>query len=410
MTFAGRPPEAPGDGGDADIAGGLARAVFRANPRYELVLVDRLSAAERALLGTSEVADLYGVLRPRGAEGPDVRAVTSETALLFLTLGEPAPLPGYVRTRLGDELERTIARLVVDGVLEIEQGGRFVGGTEAAGLVLSARSSGGRGRIGELSVAALRYGQELVGLPTSELALRLYSYGRRPVSPTLASRLPDSAAFDTYLGLQPDGALERPLAAGWVETTARGGGRRYWRSWRAKRAGEMRDGPDPGYKLYVSPALDALPRAIEAVADSLASGHGAKAFKVGADLGGLCRPDKLVVYFDRLDDLQDAAVSLEQRLGVCPAHGVPFTAAVTADGLLSWGADPPVFGADAGRVTSWRLWVSELLAEYLESARSDNENALQPWQFALERLRLAGIDTDTWVPASGMWREAAVSA
>lgn len=172
----------------------------------------------------------------------------------------------------------------------------------------------------------------------------------------------------------------------------------------------MRDGPDPGYKLYVSPTLDALPRAIEAVADSLASGHGAKAFKVGADLGGLCRPDKLVVYFDRLDDLQDAAVSLEQRLGVCPAHGVPFTAAVTADGLLSWGADPPVFGADAGRVTSWRLWVSELLAEYLESARSDNENALQPWQFALERLRLAGIDTDTWVPASGMWREAAVSA
>ena len=54
--------------------------------------------------------------------------------------------------------------------------------------------------------------------------------------------------------------------------------------------------------------------------------------------------------------------------------------------------------------------MSELLAEYLESARSDTENALQPWQFALERLRLAGIDTDTWVPAGGMWREAAVSA
>ena len=117
VTFAGRPP--------AGTAGGLERAVFRANPRYELVLVDRLSTAERALLGASEVADLYGVLRPRGGEGPDVRAVTSETALLFLTLGEPAPLPGYVRARLGDELESTIARLVVDGVLEIEHGGRF---------------------------------------------------------------------------------------------------------------------------------------------------------------------------------------------------------------------------------------------------------------------------------------------
>jgi len=45
----------------------------------------------------------------------------------------------------------------------------------------------------------------------------------------------------------------------------------------------------------------------------------------------------------------------------------------------------------------WRL------AEYLISARSATLNKLEPWQFALERLSVAGIDTDTWIPTNGMW-------
>jgi len=398
------------------VASAIAGGVFRANPRYELVLLDRLSAAERELLGGLQVEDLYGVLRARNGEVLESRSVTSETALLFLSLSEPGPLPAYVQARLGEDLERTVARLVLDDVLEIEHEGRFTCGSQAAACVIARRSSGGRGRIGELSVAALRCGQELVSLPTRELALRLYGYGRRPLTPALVSRLPDAAAIDVHLGLQPGGTARAALDAGWVETTsdtaAASGSRPYWRSWRARRASS---GSGAAHKLYVSPALDALPHALEVVASSLAQSRGVQAFKFGSELRDLCRADKLVVYFDRLDDLQDAAVQLEQRLGACPAQGVPFTAAVTADGLLSWGVDPPALAGDGGEMTSWRLWVSERLAEYLAMGAdamgaAEGSRTLEPWQFALERLRLAGIDTDTWVPASGMWREAQSSA
>jgi hypothetical protein len=390
----------------------FVNGTFRANPVYELVLLDRLSGAERKLLDALDVEDLYGVLRPRAGADAEPRAATAETALLFLTLSESASLPAYVQKRLGEDLERTIARLVADEVLEIEHEGRYLCGSEAGGLVLAGSSRGGRGRIGELSVAALRYGQALaeLPLPAAQLTLRLYGYGRQPLSPALASRLPDVAAIEGYLGLQPGRSAQIALEAGWMETTPAGDARTYWRSWRARRARPASGEAETGYKLYVSPALDALPAAVEAVAGSLVAGRGVKAFKVGVGIGGLCRPDKLVVYFERLDDLQDAASKLQERLSGCPAHGVPFTAAVTSDGLLSWGADPPTLGADAGGMTSWRLWVSARLAQYLTSGAVHGTSALEPWRFALERLRLTGIDSDTWVPANGMWEEAHANA
>ena len=52
------------------------------------------------------------------------------------------------------------------------------------------------------------------------------------------------------------------------------------------------------------------------------------------------------------------------------------------------------------------MWVTERLAEYLAVGRNGDHSQLEPWQFALERLRLSGVDTDSWVPASGMWPEA----
>jgi hypothetical protein len=388
------------------------RATFRANPAYDLVLLDRLAPAERELLADAEGDDdLYGVLRPRPGSSLEPRTASSETALLFLTLAEPGPLPAYVVARLGDELDRTIARFVLDGVLELEHDGEYVCGAQAADLLLGGRSAGGRGRIAELSIGALRYGQELGDLPESLLAVRLYLYGRRPVSAALRGRLADAAAVDAYLGLAPGGSARAALEAGWRESPSSTEERTYWRHWRPRRTRAASEPGGVSYKLYVSPAPDALEIAIGAVASSLAGTHGVAAFKVGSDLHGICRPDKLVVYFDRLEDLQAGAALLRDGLDGCPAHGVPFTAAVTQDGLLSWGADPParssLNGAEAG---SWRMWVTERLAEYLALARKTRGSGLEPWQFALERLRLAGIDTDTWIPASGMWPEAFASA
>lgn len=388
----------------------LGQDRLRANPAYELVLLDRLDLAEQELVAEAGGAgDVYGMLRPRRGSTLEPQAVSSDTALLFLTLADGAPLPRYVRLRLGAGAERAIGRLVLDGVLELEQGGGYVSGAKAAPLLMTERSDGGRGRIGELSIAALRYGQELSALGGPLLALRLYFYGRLPASPALRDRWPDEESIGAYLGIAEGGAARDALAEGWVEAPEQAGSA-YWRAWRPRRASVgSRARSGACYKLYVSPALEALPDAFAAIAQTLRGAPGLSAFKLGRGLGGVCRPDKLVVYFDRLDDLHRAAEGLRGRLAGRAAHGVPFTAAVANDGLLSWGADPPHELA-AGRSGSWRMWVVERLAEYLARERDSDRDGLEPWQFALERLRLAGIDTDTWAPTGGMWQAAEAGA
>jgi hypothetical protein len=95
-----------------------------------------------------------------------------------------------------------------------------------------------------------------------------------------------------------------------------------------------------------------------------------------------------------------------------PAQGVPFTSEIAGDGLLSWGMDPPSseWTALAKGAESWRLWLTHRLARALLSARGaavadTGETAeIEPWRFALERVRLEGIDTDSWTPGGGLWR------
>ncbi|MFB4306790.1 hypothetical protein [Actinomadura sp. GTD37] len=386
---------------------------FRANPHYRPVPAERLTDAERGLLGDQD--GLYGMLRPARGSGLDPRSCSADTALLFFTLAEPGPVPAFARAGLGPSAGRVLARLVVDGVLEVSAGdGCFRSGPQAASLLLPGRSAAGRGRVAELSVAALRHAQALPGASADALAVRLYRYGRRPVSSRLRRRLPDEAAVDSYLGLAPGGPAARVFGAAWTERSAASPAP--WRYW--ARRGES----EPGltYKLYVSPAFAETPAALAAAAGVLGGTRGVTGFKAARDLGGLCRPDKLVAYFGRLDDLRAAAARLTGEIGGMPAQGVPFTAAVGLDGLLSWGADPPPGPAGPA---SWRTWVTGRLADYLLAARDADGPARdaggpavpardaggpapEPWRFALERLRLTGVDTDTWVPKSGLWHDA----
>jgi hypothetical protein len=294
-------------------------------------------------------------------------------------------------------------------VLEIECSGGFVSGPRAATIVASRRSDGGRGRIADLSCAALRYAQELEGLSAPRLAHRLYTYGRRPVTPALQRRLPDSARVLEFVGITAP-VTRHTLAAGWCEDPVQATEARHWSTWRP-RTRRPAEAHAQRYKLYISPSIDHLAETVAMVAAVLPGARGVKAFKVGADLPGICRPDKLVVYFDSLDALQEAAGMLQARLAGAAPHGVPFTAAITHDGLLSWGSDPPAAASHAhGRPGSWRTWVTARLAEYLVAARIDGAAEIEPWQFALERLRLSGVDTDTWIPTARMWAHALESA
>jgi hypothetical protein len=71
--------------------------------------------------------------------------------------------------------------------------------------------------------------------------------------------------------------------------------------------------------------------------------------------------------------LQRAADLLATRLASVAPQGVPFSAEIAGDGLLSWGMDPP----RNARVLSWhdydswRLWVVRRLARAIVTAQSE---------------------------------------
>ena len=398
----------------------ILRRDFRASPRYQLVLFDRLSPGERETLAElRRDPSFYGVLRPREVSaGLGFKSVDRETALLFLTLSEPGPLPGYVAEMLGAAAARTLARLVADGVLEIGEGDGFASGAAALALLGEegdAREDGG-GRLAVLSRAALRYAQALAVDDPLRLSWRIYGFNRRPLTPSWQRLLPSSEAVERHLGIEP-GGRNRPLLDRSWQSGNRGHRGEYWLTWHA-RSGRLESGGRGGavYKLYVSPAPESLEEGFGEILEALSASR-AQQFKVGADAAGLLRPDKIVAYFPDFDRLSEAAGRLGDRLAGLPPQGVPFTAGIAGDGLLSWGADPPSAERSPlmGDWESWRLWLTNRLAVALLAARGAPETpetpetpeitAPEPWRFALERVRLEGVDTESWTPGALLWRK-----
>jgi hypothetical protein len=385
---------------------------LRANPLYELVPFERLGVAERrALAGLEQEPSFYGILRPRdAASGLGVKSADRETALLFLTLRDPGPLPAYVRRAFGQAGVQAVTRLVADGVLEIDGGEGYVSG--AAALPWLRETPGelavGRGWLAALSLTALRYAQDLAVDDPSVLAARLYGYNGWPLTPRWRRLLPSAEAARAWLGLGPDGPNLRRLERSW-EPLPPSQGSRGWLHL-VSRAAESSGVPDQSatYKLYVSPPPEALAESFGAILDALTAARPFQ-FKVGAGAAGLLRPDKIVAYFSGFEALASAADGVATRLAGIPAQGVPFTAEIGGDGLVSWGVDPPATERSAwGGRESWRFWLVQRLARALLAARSAREaaglGAAEPWRFALERLRLEGIDTDTWTPGALLWK------
>jgi len=378
----------------------VAAAEYRAGSAYRFVPVDRLTAEQQAAVGDlAGDPEIYAVLIPLSAGAQTVKAIDQQTALVYLTLREPGPLPSSMRAAFKDELPAAVARLVLDGVLEIRSGEDFVSGPDAAPLLnVGIKPSAPRGRLAQLSIQALRYGQHLDIQDVQTLAGRLYAFNRQVFTPAWGRQLPTREATARYLGLVDDGSVRSP-SPGWVAQRATATS-----SWLAWRLSEpiVPDGDSPGYKLYVSPQPSAVADSLRITAEVVRK-RGAHALKVGADVHGLLRPDKLVAYFASFESLGEAAASLAPRLAGMPAHGVPFTAEITPDGVLSWGVDPPRQERElAWTGESWRLWVVGRLASALVAAKTAS-NADEPWRYALERIALEGIDASTWVPSQGVF-------
>ncbi|HET7042631.1 MAG TPA: hypothetical protein VFI13_11450, partial [Gemmatimonadales bacterium] len=253
------------------------------------------------------------------------------------------------------------------------------------------------GRLAELSIAALRYGQALAVDDPLRLSFRLYGYNRRPLTPRWLKLLPGPEAVQAHLGIALGGANRKLLGRTWYPSAPS----EAWLSWRS-RAPEPADSGGVTWKLYVSPAPEALAEGFGAVLEALAAARAGQ-FTIGSGAAGLLRPDKIVAYFPSFERLEEAARAVESRLAGVPAQGVPFTSEIAGDGLLSWGMDPPATERDPwGGRESWRLWLTHRLARALIAARSAGGEA-EPWRYALERLRLEGVDPVSWTPAASQW-------
>jgi hypothetical protein len=385
----------------------IDEAIFRANRQYELVLFDRLPPDQKELLdGLRHDPDLYGILRPCGQSELGIKSVCRDTALLFFTLLEPGPLPGYVKASLAAQCNQEIAELVLDGVLEIERDGTFVSRADAFDLIYEEDRQGAQaGAIARLSREALRYGQSLELGDALRLSARLYFYNRRPASPERRRRFPSPESVAEYLGINPGGKAADLLERHWSKIELEPPFDA-WLMWKYRRSRRAAEDSRYGYKLYVSAECDSVREAFDATL-AVASALKVPRFKIGKDVYGMLRPDKIVLYFSRLEDLQEAADRLKDRLTGCPAQGVPFTASLSDDGLLSWGTDPPREQQllEWRERESWRLWLTNRLANALLAGKAAQTRSVEPWQYALERVRLEGVDTQSWTPDQSIWQE-----
>jgi hypothetical protein len=344
-----------------------------------LFLIERLPAEERAALESTLPGGTYGVLKPTDDRGPQ-KVVGTDTALLFLTLLEPSEIPSYVHGTLGADAADAVAELVADGILEMEVDGVWASGPAAFQTVPHEPSEGLTGGPAARSLRALRAAAALPTAGAEWLTSFLYRYGTAPVTPARARQWLDSEAIRTSLQLVD---ISRPMLSE---------DRAWWVF-----AGDAGTGEEPCPKLYAGITIGSLKEALLRIG-ALFREHAdtAPAFKLGATLQGLHRPDRLVFYpaSPRLAEIW--ADRLVGALSDLAADPVPFTAAVDQEGRVSRGTDPPRSGRDWWQDDgSWRSTVTRTLGTAMAAARRAGER--EPWVFALERVRLSGVDPERWI-------------
>lgn len=242
---------------------------------------------------------------------------------------------------------------------------------------------GANRRIENLSLAALRMAASSLLEDPALVAQWLYRFGTLPRGPAIERDFgPDDDPM-AVLGMTIGGVARRRLEASYEATSFSG--------WYSFARSTLPEQFAPACKLYISPRPEALAHAFPRIADALVRAE-VRSFKVGRGIEGLLRPDKIVAYFDDRAHLAAAAAALEQSLMECPVQGVPFTAEVGGNGLLSSGVDPP----PGSVAVSWRSWVTKRLASSLTARVAEHPEVRVAG--ALADMRLAGVDPQSWQP------------
>jgi hypothetical protein len=374
---------------------------FRSNPRLKAGPLDELALDHQQFIEPSAAGSVGAMLR-EGATGAFVATLDHEAAALFHGLTAPQQIPEWLEARPSEGRWRTVARLVCDQVLQVE----LADGSFADGVLAHDALFGNHDRpevedlarrIDPVSRAAIALA---VGFPSASavaIARRLYAYNSTPRTGRWDRLLGDPGATPTWLGLGSDAAWLKRLRARFVEFGSRTD-ETPWLQW-------VRRGANPRtslrHKIYVSPTTEHLPEVLHGVAE-VCTAMDVAAFKVGATLQGVLRPDRLVIYVPDEPAVVRMAGELSSALAGVAAHGVPFTAPLDTTGLLSWAMDPV---ADDGQALianpwSWRTKVAWRLADSIARAAGHATDAAVT-EFALARLRLDGVEPVGWYAIDG---------
>ena len=376
----------------------LLNEQFRRGSLYQLVEWNQAGQYVKELLsGMHKDTELYGVFVPlNNMTGLTIKAASKEVAMLFFHLQHSSKIPHYYIASAEEDKNEAIAKLVMDGIIEIKWNDRFVTGTASLTALFDnavVDDSSIPGCLSALSVQAihaawLQHQQDL-----KSLASKLYSFNSIPWDADRRSFFTAKHSIKEFLFSLCGTAVEKQLNKEWTFVT--GAEKRGWLSW--IRPPENDDDFLQTHKLYISAFIDDMPLVISK-AIPVINASAAISFKTGSNIAGLLRPDKMVVYFINEASLLQTAALLEKELDGCRAQGVPFSKQLDKNGLLSYGIDPPESEVlDAIEEGSWRTTIADKLALAILQTKNDGLNWHQSFDFIKAYLLLNGIDPKNWI-------------
>ena len=314
-----------------------------------------------------------------------------EVALLT-ALRVAGPLPPALREHV-PICDQLLARLILDGLVEVRRDGRFQSGVAALQLEDGGPQPEPRGEASRISELGLEYALAVRHLGPDILAERLYAFNSLPR--TRREQSDATAEFAAQTSIDAGNPVPKIGGREWTVHADP--------AWLYFRRGSSSGGR---FKIYLSPCPQDISRVIHGFAEALGDRAGSGGvFKMAFPSEALRRPDKIVAYVPTFDALQQTLTRLVELSLNATVQAVPFSAPVPRAPLLSWGVDPPNESRDPR--SSWRSWLTRQVAECAHAIPLTETSAA-----ALDHLRTAlrwrDIDPVNWLPRqqllSRKWR------
>lgn len=243
-------------------------------------------------------------------------------------------------------------------------------------------------RLLNLSWQAISYGLELRrSRGTCGLWERLYSFNRCPDRTHSDVLRPTDETGEAFVARLPE-----QVGSDWVWTQRTDPHWIFLSQPRRREAAHFARQRNGHYKIYVSPAVGAFSQAVVA---TLGASDDCAALKFARKHSGTLRPDKIIIYTDSMVHTRRVAARMLSAIGEIRAHGVPFTAELGGDGLLSWAMDPR--STELSRFSSWRVWISHALVTCIDAASVETDPEVQVDAVLSALARRYGVVSGAWM-------------